>query len=48
MAIILLIPLVVITLAATMNLLAALSIGGLLVILAIVGLLVWMKKRVNA
>jgi hypothetical protein len=47
-SIIILIPPLVWALASAMNILAALSIGGILAIVAIVALFVWLKNRVDA
>lgn len=46
-AIIILIPVIVWALSLTMSLLAAMSIGGVLLIAAIVGLFVWLRGRVD-
>lgn len=46
-AIILLIPVIVWALSLTMSLLAAMSIGGVLLVAAIVGLFVWLRGRVD-
>jgi hypothetical protein len=47
-AIIILIPPLVWALSSTLNILAALSIGGIVAIAAIVALFVWLQNRIHA
>ncbi len=46
-ALLILLPLLVWVLAITVNILAALSIGGLLLAAAIIGLFMWTRQRVE-
>lgn len=47
-SIIILAPLVIWGLSLFMHVVMAMSIGGILVIAALIGLFVWLKKRVDA
>ena len=47
-SIIILAPLVIFGLSLFMHVVAAMSIGGILVVAALVGLFIWLKGRVDA